>query len=94
VNRARLGLVMGAALLYVLGGAALGIYCLALNARKPVAAPGEPVKQPVEENDSVDEPPALPPPAPVSPDEQRRIDDAIVKGVWFLRDNQQQTGPG
>jgi hypothetical protein len=43
VNGARLGLVLGGALLYLLGGAALGWYCFALNARKAETASVNPV---------------------------------------------------
>jgi len=37
VNAVRLGLVLGGMLLYLLGGMALGFYCLMRNAQKPVA---------------------------------------------------------
>jgi hypothetical protein len=85
---------MGAAMLYLAGGAALGVWCFELN-----AVPDEPVQ--------VDTPPPTHPepasdpgPTPVQPvlqpavhlppgidiQKQRKINEAIVKGVWYLKD--------
>ncbi len=85
VNSGRLAVVMVGALLYLLGGAALALYCFTLNVHKPEES--RPVEQAHYEEDG-DEPTAVPPaPAAVNVEEQRKIDDAIAKGVWYLKDH-------
>jgi hypothetical protein len=96
VNAARLGIVLAGALLYVAGGAGLAVYCFTHNASRNLAAQIGSNSQIGSEED-IDEPSASPPvPAlrrgAVSLAEQRRIDDAIAKGVWFLKDNVLPTG--
>jgi hypothetical protein len=93
VNLARLGVVLGGALLYLLGGAALCVYCFSLNAQRLEAAR---VGSAREADDDASEPPASVHPAPptvtVDAAEQRKIDDAIVKGVWYLKGHQLDNG--
>jgi hypothetical protein len=92
VNLSRLLLVLGAALLYLSGGAGLAIYCFSHNNPAPQAAPVQVTESGGGEQSSV-EPPS-PPPQParrptvlVEPAEQRKIDDAIARGVWWLKDH-------
>jgi hypothetical protein len=99
INTARLGIVLLGSLVYVLGGAALALYCFSLNVRPSEAGrsglsqPDE--RQPDEKLDDNDEPP---PPsrrmatAPVSVEEQREIDRAVARGVWYLNDHILPTG--
>jgi hypothetical protein len=84
VNGSRLCIVLAGALLYLLGGGALAVYCFSVNAQPRVAA-SDPGTDGIED-DSSEPPPPLPPgPAGVDPAEQRRIDNAIADGVWFLK---------
>ncbi len=90
VDAARLGLVLFAALLFLLGGAALAYYCFALNAQKLTTQAESPssfvVTLPAE--DEAEPPPPIPrasPPPRVPIEGQRKIDDAVVNGVWYLR---------
>jgi hypothetical protein len=88
-------MVLVGALLYLLGGAALGVCCFNLNAQRPEAARDQSARQFIEEDDGDSEPPvaAQPaPPVPVDAAEERKIDDAIVKGVWYLKGHQLGTG--
>jgi hypothetical protein len=90
INRKRLKVVVAAALLYFLGGCALTLYCFSRPAGSGASA----------EAAKSDEPPPAPPPpapppspqAPVSPEQQRKIDDAIVNGAWYLRNAQHADG--
>jgi hypothetical protein len=90
VNPGRLLVALLAALLYLSGGAILAVYCFSQNAPAPervrVKAAGSERKEAVPE--PAPPPPALPPAGlvTVSTAEQRRIDDAIALGVWFLKD--------
>jgi len=105
VHAGRLLLVLFAALLYLLGGGALAYYCFDRSFRKLAPADAWPVAQ-----EDVPEEGAAGPSAPPQPVrrptvtvdamEQRKIDDAIVKGVWFLKGKHLpdgtwgDTGPG
>jgi hypothetical protein len=98
VNYDRLVVALIAGLHFLFGGGALACYCLVLNARRPAVVEAAPPPSTQEEpKEEKDEPPP-PPPPPLSPAasgdpvEERRTDDAIVKGVWFLRDRQQGDG--
>ncbi len=90
-NGGRVNLVLLGALLYLAGGAALAYYCFERNARPPEVAA-------VHGNDPFageDEKPATPrrqPTVVVSAAEQRKIDDAIARGAWYLRDRQLPDG--
>ncbi|HZY83188.1 MAG TPA: hypothetical protein VFE78_00040, partial [Gemmataceae bacterium] len=94
VNAGRLLVVVTGALLYLSGGALLAAYCFHLNAPKShVALAALPDEQPVGEQDvgedelSVPAPPPAAGPARVSAAEQRKIDDAVARGVWWLKDH-------
>jgi hypothetical protein len=95
VDIGRLGIVLVCALLYLLGGAALALYCFSSNARTNATtqARTNSGNQEESEDDGSDTGPPAPLPiaAPslgaVSAAEQRRIDDAIARGVWYLRDH-------
>jgi hypothetical protein len=94
MNYDRLSVVVVGVMLYLFGGGALGFYCFYLNSRASEAAR---LKLAAQAGDDGDVGPAIPAPPPgpavtVDPAEQRQIDDAIVKGVWYLRDRQQPTG--
>jgi hypothetical protein len=87
--------VLCGALLYVAGGAALTAYCLQRNAHNDDAVIAR------EETPAPPESPPAPLPLPsrrehstvaVSAAEQRRIDKAIVKGVWYLKNRADRTG--
>ena len=98
VNPGRAVLVAFALLLYLGGGAALGVYCwtrelhadpsaaIAESAPKP-AVPEPPPEQPLT-------PIAIPKAAPraVSLADQRKIDKAIADGCWYLRDHVMPSG--
>ncbi len=95
MNTSRLGVVLGGVLLYVLGGAGLAVYCLSNNVPAPAARTSMSPSGATEDDGAEPPPPPLPPPpapAPVSTAEQRRIDDAIARGVWFLKDHTLPTG--
>jgi hypothetical protein len=81
----RLAVVVAWALLYLIGGAALAYYCFALNAGKQTTQIG----QSTADDDVEPAPPASPTPSPprVPLAQQRKIDEAIVNGVWYLRDH-------
>jgi hypothetical protein len=91
VHGARLGVVLLAALVYSLGGAALAYYCFTLNAEKQITQVEKPPAhdEAAPADDAAPPPPfpsaASPPRVPVA--QQRKIDDAIVNGVWYLRDH-------
>jgi hypothetical protein len=85
ISMPRLIVVLCSAVLYLAGGAVLTGYCLHRNARSSDALRSLAETPPPE-------PPSLPSPGArstvaVSMEEQRRIDDAIVKGVWYLKDH-------
>jgi hypothetical protein len=92
VNRRRLGIVLAGGLLYLLAGVGLAAYCFSHNADSSSAARGE-----TDDSDS-DEDEGPPPPRPspprrgaLTPAQQRKVDDAVARGVWFLRE---QMPPG
>jgi hypothetical protein len=90
-NRGRLAIVLAGALLYLLGGAALAGYCFLHNVPRNAAARAE-SRNEDEETNADPTPSVLKPPAPpklgsVSPEEQRKIDNAIADGVWYLKDH-------
>ena len=96
VNAARLLLILSVALLYMSGGALLAYYCFALNSPKHGAARLEAGEQ-NGSADGGDDPSTTPRPAqrttvPVSAEQQRKIDNAIANGVWFLKDHQLPDG--
>jgi hypothetical protein len=88
--------VLSVAFLYLASGAVLTAYCLHRNARDSDAKRCT-LSADAREQAAPPEPPALPPrrvrsTVVVSMAEQRRIDDAVVKGVWFLKDHALDTG--
>jgi hypothetical protein len=91
-NALRLMAVLLALLGYLGGGAVLALYCFTLNnATKQAALHAESTSSPNGESGDDGPPAPLPPPRPAltgNPEEQRKINDAIVKGVWFLKDAQ------
>jgi hypothetical protein len=84
VNGGRLTVAVLGMLLYLLGGATLGWWCFARNARTQPPPAGA-----AEADDPKPPAPPRPPRQTVTVDaeEQRKIDDAIVKGVWYLRNH-------
>jgi hypothetical protein len=84
VNRTRLAIVLGGALLYLLGGAGLAYYCFHAGAA-PQSADASTAK------DQDDPPPPPPPPVPgVASDpagarEDLRTNKAIANGAWYLK---------
>jgi hypothetical protein len=94
VNAVRLAVVLLGGLLYLLVGAALALYCFSLNARHPESGRLGPSPQADKEDDN-DEPPLPPRPAAtalVSAEEQRKLDDAVARGVWYLKDHALPSG--
>jgi hypothetical protein len=89
VNFGRLTIVMVGAALFLVGGASLGVYCFANNsATQQITQAG--TQQPGTEQlteISTALPQVKPPLSPVTPAEERQIDEAIAKGVWYLRDH-------
>jgi predicted RNA-binding Zn-ribbon protein involved in translation (DUF1610 family) len=97
VNSGRLVLVLTGALLYLSGGAVLAFYCFTHNAVTPQHARGVPAEEQPHDEEIAVEPPAVRPlaapgPVSVSTAEQRRIDNAIARGVWWLKDHVLATG--
>jgi LSD1 subclass zinc finger protein len=97
VNAGRLLAALAGVLLYLLGGSVLAVYCF-VNAHKQPVVEAE-TGGPNSEKDDWDSEASLPLPSPpptgtviVSTAEQRQIDDAIAKGVWFLKDSQKPSG--
>jgi hypothetical protein len=90
-SKRRLAVVLCGAFLYLASGAGLTAYCLQRNARDSGAAlsaenvppPPEPLALPSGRDRST---------VTVSAAEQRRIDDAIVNGVWYLKNMAGPTG--
>jgi hypothetical protein len=89
LNTARLGIVLLGALLYLMGGIGLAYFCFSNNVSPSVPQPVGIGPQARVEDDG-DAPPPPPPPTrgPVTTAEQRRIDDAIAAGTWYLRKTQ------
>ena len=92
----RLMLAVFGVLLYLAGGVLLGYYCFALNAQKSEAQPSPPPVAAVPA-DAGNEPPPPPlpvkkPTVPLDPAEERKVDEAVIKGVWFLKAHQQASG--
>ena len=97
-NARRLAIVLAGALVYLLGGAGLAVYCFHHNISRAETA----------KVDSENDGPATdlaggamsgPAKAPtivkagrVSPEDQRKIDNAIAEGVWFLKDHMSANG--
>ncbi len=98
VNSGRLGIVLAGAMIYLLVGAVLAVYCFTHNAAPKETTQAESRTEATEVQEDSDGTSALPkPPAPskqaaVSPAQQRKIDDAIAAGVWYLKDHAQPTG--
>ncbi|HEX5271276.1 MAG TPA: hypothetical protein VFW33_12340, partial [Gemmataceae bacterium] len=84
VNRTRLAIVVGGAMLYLLGGAGLAVYCFHAGTTAPPPADTAPA-------DRDGPPPAAPPaPPPVASDpagaeEDRKTNKAIADGAWYLK---------
>jgi hypothetical protein len=87
----RLALVSVGLLLYLVAGVALAAYCFERNARKP-APPAPPSRADEPEGDTTAPPPPLKPTVVVSAEEQHRVDGAIARGVWFLKEHQSPDG--
>jgi hypothetical protein len=89
VNGARLTIVLAAALLYLLGGAALAVYCIQRSSQSAPITAATPT-------DQDDPPPPTPPPLPplasdpAATENERKTNEAIVKGVWYLKKQQVQ----
>jgi hypothetical protein len=86
-----MGVILAGALLYLVGGAALAVYCFTHDVPRNLPAQVGPDSHAAADDGSADDaaaPDAVPPlrGGNVSLAEQRRIDDAIAKGVWFLKD--------
>lgn len=97
VDPSRLFVVLGAALLYLAGGAALAVWCFELNGSSGEPAHAEPTEpvRPLAPPPSPSEPAPLPPvrlTPGIDPKRQKAVNDAIVKGVWFLKENQRPNG--
>jgi hypothetical protein len=99
VDFRRLRIVLAGALLYLLVGAALAAYCFTHNHPSEQAAEAESGTEGTvgdDETGTTTTPPKVPPPPPrqgaVNAAQQRKINDAIAAGVWFLKDQVQPNG--
>jgi hypothetical protein len=98
LNAVRLCIVLAAALIYLLGGAAMAVYCFTDNRaangeiRADIADHDTEVDNGVDTMSAPPDVPAMPKPGTPSAAEQRKIDDAITAGVWYLRDQALPTG--
>jgi hypothetical protein len=93
----RLILAVFGVVLYLAAGGALAGYCFALGAQKPDASPPQPPPVAQDDDGAGDDGPAAPRPAhkptvTVDPALELKIDDAVVKGVWYLKEHQQADG--
>ncbi len=91
----RLLLAVFLLLLYLGGGAGLAYYSWTLNTQKP--APPPPAVAATTPNPVSSEPPAPPrtvpkPTVPLDPADDLQVDNAIIKGVWYLKNNQHDDG--
>jgi hypothetical protein len=85
-NLSRLAIVLAGALLYLMIGSWLAGYCFQHNDSRADVAKVEPGKSDGDGGTSVPaKAPATPKPGRVSPADQRKIDNAIANGVWFLK---------
>jgi hypothetical protein len=87
VNPGRLLLVLGAALLYLSGGTALAVYCFSHNFPKHDA---DWVQGPEPDSGAISVDPAplvRRPTLRVDAAQQRKIDNAIARGAWYLKDH-------
>jgi hypothetical protein len=94
INMGRLAIVLLGGILYLLGGATLALYCFSLSAHHAESTPAGP-SQSAEREDDNDQP--LPPSQPaataqVRAEEQRKIDNAVARGVWYLKDHMLPAG--
>lgn len=96
LSTSRLSIALGGMLVYLLGGVALAYYCFERNTHNPdprsIEAPAQ--QQPVVEKEPTLSPlrQTVRPTVTVPVAEQRQIDDAIAKGVWWLKDHLLPTG--
>jgi LSD1 subclass zinc finger protein len=101
VSLSRLGIVLAGAALYLVLGAALAVFCFTHNHPSEQAAEAESVNEEQALDDGSDGTSA-PPKAQAPPGQgtrsldqqrrQRKIDDAIANGVWFLKGHAQPNG--
>src|SRR5579884_2138707 len=93
VSGGRLTLVVLGLLLYLLGGAVLAGWCFRRGARRPEPPPPAP-QAPPEATEEAGRPPITNsrPTVVVSAEEQHRVDLALARGVWFLKDHQLPSG--
>jgi hypothetical protein len=98
VNTGRLGIALGGVFLYLLGGAALGWYCFttAAKAPPPTDTGGQHGNGTDEGGDSsgggASGGATTGPTVTVDAAERLKIDDAVVKGVWYLKGCQHPSG--
>jgi hypothetical protein len=97
-NMRRLAIVLVGAFLYLLGGAGLAVYCFHDNvSRTDIAKVQSEKNDPVTDGDggatsSPAKVPTIAKAGRVSPEDQRKIDNAIAEGVWFLKDHMNANG--
>src|SRR5258708_3646823 len=98
IRPGRAALVFFAMLLYLGGGAALGLYCWTEQQNElPDATASDPTSPPKQAEPAPEQPLAPIPSAPkhprtISVAEQRKIDKAIADGCWYLREHVQPSG--
>ncbi len=97
-NPRRLAVVLAGALLYLLGGAGLAAYCFHDNVPRADIAKVDSKKDDPEtdaDGGATANPAkvaAIPKTVRVSPEDQRKIDNAIANGVWFLKEHLSPNG--
>jgi hypothetical protein len=97
INGGRAALVVLALLLYLGGGAALGVYCFTEQQKElpdaVASAPAQPkVPEPPPEKPLAPIPSLPNKPRTISVADQRQIDKAIADGCWYLREHVLATG--
>ena len=93
VNGSRMGVVLVGTLLYLLGGTALAYYCFTQNSRKSEKTTVADAQQPDDTDDAATSSPfAQGLTVTVAAVEQRKIDNAIANGVWYLKEHALPSG--
>jgi hypothetical protein len=92
INAGRLLIVLIAAGLYLVGGAGLAVLCFANNAPRYPVAQNPPQSAANPDDDTPDlgtqlPQPVAPKPSSITPQLQRKIDQAVADGVWYLKDH-------
>jgi hypothetical protein len=95
INVGRLAVVLLGAVIYLLGGGALAVYCFTRSAPAPEEHASTPSTASDPNDDATSPVPAPPvsrPTVALDAAEQRKVNEAIARGVWYLKDAQLDSG--